>query len=94
MFRNKFLSNFVFHKENRRCRIRAPKLSRKPHQNIGLCLISQEFFFIEYGHDGYQKNPITMQISKKSSYLSDKMHQEKLQAKMLRKTDNKAPKEG
>jgi hypothetical protein len=43
--------------------------------------MSQEFFFIEYGHDGYQKNPLLMQISKKSIYLSDKMHLEKITGK-------------
>jgi hypothetical protein len=34
----------------------------------------RNFFFIEYGHDGYQKNPLSIQIPKKSTYLSDKMH--------------------
>jgi hypothetical protein len=29
---------------------------RKPLQSLGLGLISQEIFFIEYGHDGYQTN--------------------------------------
>jgi hypothetical protein len=46
------------------------------------------------GHDGYQKNPLSMQISKKSSYLIDKMHLEKLQAKILQKTYYGAPEGG
>jgi hypothetical protein len=29
-----------------------------------IALISQEMFFIEYGQYGYQKNPLSMQISK------------------------------
>jgi hypothetical protein len=37
-----------------------------------------DFFFIEYGHDGYQKNSLLMDISKKSSYYCDKMHIEKV----------------
>jgi hypothetical protein len=50
-----------------------------------LGLLSQEYFFIEYGHDGYQKNPFSVQISKKSSYLSDKMHLEKGKGKNVLK---------
>jgi hypothetical protein len=51
-----------------------------------LGLISQEYFFIEYGHDGYQKNPLLVQISKKSSYLlSGKMHLEKGKGKNVLK---------
>jgi hypothetical protein len=42
-------------------------------------------FFIEHGHDGYQKNPLLMQISIKSSYLSDKMHLEKVTGKNVMK---------
>jgi hypothetical protein len=47
----------------------------------GVGRIRQEFFFIEYGHDGYQKNPSLMQISIKSSYLNAKMHLEKVTGK-------------
>jgi hypothetical protein len=36
------------------------------------------FCFIEYGHDRYQKNPLSMEISKMSSYLADKIHLEKV----------------
>jgi hypothetical protein len=32
------------------------------------------FSKIEYGHDGCQKNPLLIQIPKKTTYLSDKMH--------------------
>jgi hypothetical protein len=35
---------------------------------------NQEIFFIEYGHDGYQKNPLLIQIPEKSTYLCDIMH--------------------
>jgi hypothetical protein len=42
-------------------------------------------FFFEYGHDGYQKNPLLMQISKKSSYHSHKIHLEKVMQKCYEK---------
>jgi hypothetical protein len=50
-------------------------------------------FFIEYGHDGYQKNPLSMQISKKLSYLNDKLHLEKVTGKNVMKNIlyNRAP---
>jgi hypothetical protein len=35
---------------------------------------NQEIFFLEYGHDGYQKNPLSIQIPEKSTFLCDKMH--------------------
>jgi hypothetical protein len=35
---------------------------------------NQEIFFIEYGHDGYQKNPLSMQIPEKSTYSYPKQH--------------------
>jgi hypothetical protein len=44
----------------------------------------KNFFFIEYGYDGYQKNLLSMQISKKLSYLSDKMHLEKVTGKNVK----------
>jgi hypothetical protein len=35
----------------------------------------QDIFLIEYGHDGYQKNPLSVQIPKKSTFLYDtQMH--------------------
>jgi hypothetical protein len=36
-----------------------------------------------HGHDGYQKNPLLMQISQMSSYITDKCTYKKVQAKML-----------
>jgi hypothetical protein len=43
----------------------------------------ENFFFIEYGHVGYQKIPYLMQIQISSTtYLSDKRHLKKLWAKM------------
>jgi hypothetical protein len=54
------------------------------------------FFFIEYGHDGYQKNPLLMHISNKLSYLSDKRHLEKVTDKTVIKNIqyNRAPEKG
>jgi hypothetical protein len=49
-------------------------LSRKPPQLLGLGLTSQEIFLIEFGYDGYQKNPLSIQIPKMSTYLYEKMH--------------------
>jgi hypothetical protein len=46
---------------------------------------SNWIFFIEYGHEGYQKNPLSTQISKKSSTYSDKMHLEKVTGKIVMK---------
>jgi hypothetical protein len=42
--------------------------------------VSQQIshFLIECGHDGYQKNPLSMEISKNSSYHGDKMQIEKV----------------
>jgi hypothetical protein len=41
-------------------------------------------FFID-GYDGYQKNPLSMQILKMSSYHSDKVHIEKVTGKNVMK---------
>jgi hypothetical protein len=36
---------------------------------LELAYISQEIYFIEYGHDGSQKIPLSMQIPKKSTFF-------------------------
>jgi hypothetical protein len=44
----------------------------------------KKFFFIEYGHDGWVSKESSFDANfKKSSYLTNKMHLEKLQARML-----------
>jgi hypothetical protein len=48
-------------------------LSGKPLQILGLGLKTKKFF-LEYGHDGYKKNPLSIQILEKSTFLCDKMH--------------------
>jgi hypothetical protein len=47
-----------------------------------------------HDHDGYQKNPLSMQISKKSSYRSGKMHLEKVAGKNVMKHLYRAPEKG
>jgi hypothetical protein len=49
-------------------------LSRKPPQILGLGITIQEIFLIEYSNAGHQKNPLSIQIPKKSTYLYDKRH--------------------
>jgi hypothetical protein len=54
------------------------KIARKPIPKITSNFRprhnNSRHFLIEYGHDGYQKNPLSRQIPKKSTYLYDKMH--------------------
>jgi hypothetical protein len=55
-------------------RISPPKTTSNFRSGRLQGIISQEFCFIEYGHDGYQKNPLSIQIPENSNYLCDKMH--------------------
>jgi hypothetical protein len=79
MFRNKFLTNLVLCYENRRLIIPKTTSNFSPRPD------KPRIFFIEYGHDGYHENSLSIQILKKSSYLSDKMHIKKVSGKNVMK---------
>jgi hypothetical protein len=64
MFRNIFLSNFVLQNRPYSIKLMIKKSIPKTLSNLGPRPNKPQIFFIEYGHDGYQKIPLSMEISK------------------------------